>query len=217
MLAQADELDELDGAHVDIPLAYYSNLLIQLMAMFGKGAQSTPTSAPESGDGASDHVSTSAGDKISLDDVIAKLRAADNEDKRAQEILAAATTLRDCSGRAPKDALRKMANAWGVTLNEKVGAKYTPRPGSALAEDIQASVCKAALDWESGAARHAKRQKTLSQMFSSGAAGQVGSEHGQAGAPEHGGGEQTEVDEHPATTSTEVFVHDRDEDRVLLD
>ena len=48
-----------------------------------------------------------------------------------------------------------MANAWGVTLNEKVGAKYTPRLSSALAEDIQASVCKAALDWESGAARHA--------------------------------------------------------------
>ena len=36
MLAQADELDEHDGAHVNIPLAYYSNLLIQLMAMFGK-------------------------------------------------------------------------------------------------------------------------------------------------------------------------------------
>ena len=70
------------------------------MAMFGKGAQSTPTSAPESGDGASDQVSTWAGDKISLDDVIAKLRAADNEDKRAQKILAAATALRDCSGRA---------------------------------------------------------------------------------------------------------------------
>ena len=40
------------------------------MATFGKGAQSTPTSAPESGDGASEHVSTSAEDKISLDDVI---------------------------------------------------------------------------------------------------------------------------------------------------
>ena len=97
------------------------------MAMFGKGAQSTPTSASESEDSASEHVSTSAGDNTFLKKVIAKLRAADNEDKRAQEILAAATTLRDCSGRARKDALRKMANAWGVTLNEKVGAKYEPR------------------------------------------------------------------------------------------
>ena len=117
MLAQADELDELDGAHVDIPLAYYSNLLIQLMAMFGKGAQSISTSAPESGDGASDHVSTSAGDKISLDDVIAKLKAAGNEDTCGEEILAAAITLRDSSGRDRKAALGKMANAWKVTVN----------------------------------------------------------------------------------------------------
>ena len=44
-----------------------------------------------------------------------------------------------------------MANAWGVTVNEKVEGKYKPRPNSALAEDIQAAVCKAALDWESRA------------------------------------------------------------------
>ena len=93
------------------------------MSLFGKGAQNTPTSAPESGDGASEHVSTSAGDKISLDDVIAKVKAAGNEDTRAEEILAAMTTLRDSSGRDRKDALRKMANAWGVTINEKVDGK----------------------------------------------------------------------------------------------
>ena len=69
----------------------------------------------------------------------------------AAEILAAAITLRDSRGRDRKDALRRMANAWGVTVNEKVGGKYKPRPNSALEEDIQASVCKAALDWESGA------------------------------------------------------------------
>ena len=85
-----------------------------------KRTQSTSTSAPESGVGASEHVSTSVGDKISLDDVIAKLKAAGNEDTRGEEILAAAITLRDSSGRDRKDALRKMANAWGVTVNEKV-------------------------------------------------------------------------------------------------
>ena len=47
--------------------------------------------------------------------------------------------------------LRKMAAAWGVTLNEKIEGKYRPRWSSVLAEDIQASVCKAALDWESWA------------------------------------------------------------------
>ena len=76
-------------------------------AMGRKRSQSTPISAPESGLSASEHVSTSAGDKISLDDVIAKLRAADNEDKRGEEILAAATTLRDSSGRDRKEAPQK--------------------------------------------------------------------------------------------------------------
>ena len=65
-------------------------------------------------------------------------------------------------------------------------------------------------------------------MSSSGAAGQVGSEHGQAGASKRGGGERVEsdvaehcdgiaADEHPSRMSTELFVSDREEDRVLLD
>ena len=110
--------------------------------------QSSPTSAPEAGVGASEHVSTSAGDKMFLDDVIDKMKAVGNEDARGEEILAAAITLRDCGGRDRKEALRKMANAWGVSVTEKVQGKYKRRPNSALAEDIQASVCKAALDWE---------------------------------------------------------------------
>ena len=96
-----------------------------------------------------EHVSLSAGDTISLDDVIAKLQATGDEDTRAKEILAAAITLRDTKGRDRKVALRQMANAWGVTVNENIEGKYKPRSNSALAEDIQASVCRAALDWES--------------------------------------------------------------------
>ena len=38
-----------------------------------------------------------------------------------------------------------MANALGVTVKEKVEGTYKPRPNSALAEDIQAAVCKAPL------------------------------------------------------------------------
>ena len=79
------------------------------------------------------------------------MKAAVNEDTCGQEILAAAITLRDSSGRDRKVALRKMATAWGVTVTEKVEGKYKQRPNSALAEDIQAAVCKAALDWESRA------------------------------------------------------------------
>ena len=96
-----------------------------------------------------EHVSLSAGDKISLDEVIAKLQATSDEDTRAKKILAAAITLRDTKGRDRKAALRQMANDWGVTRNENIEGKYKPRSNSALAEDIQASVCRAALDWES--------------------------------------------------------------------
>ena len=129
--------------------------------MVGKRAQSTLTPTPESGVGASEHVSTSAGDEISLDDVIAKLKAAGNEDTRGEEILAAAITLRDSSGRDRKDALRKMASAWEVTVNEKTAAgKSKRRSNEALGRDIQASVCQAALDWEFSAATEPLRKKT---------------------------------------------------------
>jgi hypothetical protein len=86
-----------------------------LYPTFGKRAHSIPTSASELGVGASEHVSTSAEDKTSIDDVIAKLNAAGHDDPRGAELLAAAITLRDSSGRDRQAALRSMANTWGVT------------------------------------------------------------------------------------------------------
>ena len=87
-------------------------------------AMSLQTPTPESGAGASEHVPTSTGDEMSLDDVIAKLMAPGNEDRRGQEILAAAITLRDSSGRDRKAVLRNMATAWGVTEKMKIEGKY---------------------------------------------------------------------------------------------
>ena len=352
------------------PYSTTLSCLAILKPTFGKRPHNTFTPTPESQVCASEHASTSADDKISLDEVITKFKATADEDIRAREILAAATTLRDSTGRDRKDALRTMANAWGVTVNEKVADKYKPRPNAALEKDIRASVCQAALDWESGMERdaeplrkqtkttgaaghgasvaahprgtivqlpetphdvmpntlsrlgpnmyqgtlrsgaiwrgdaellkllpqgearlatlqtrelvaqaktkmkakakseeepprdkdepaessasrrgggehgeadapdrggvaeqrgaHRKRQRTLGQMFSSGGSTQVEGEHGQAGASTHGGGERVEsdvaehcdgiaADEHPSTTSTELFVNDREEDKVLLD
>ena len=106
----------------------------------------TLTSTPECQVGASEDASTSADDKIFFDEIIAKFEATADEDVRAREILAAATTLRDSTGRDRKNALRKMANAWGVKLNDKVGDKYKPRPKPTLEKDIQASVCQVASD-----------------------------------------------------------------------
>ena len=92
--------------------------------------------------------SASVEDKTSIDDVIAKLSAAGHDDSGGAEILAAAITLRDSSGRDRKAALRSMATTWGVTLKEKIAGKYKHRTNEKLAEDLQASVCKAALEWE---------------------------------------------------------------------
>ena len=87
--------------------------------------------------------------KISLDDIIAILQATSDKDTRVTEMLTAAIELRDTKGRDRKDALRRMAKFWNVTVNEKVEGKYKPRSNSALADDIQASVCRAVLNWES--------------------------------------------------------------------
>ena len=58
------------------------------------------------------------GDKLSLDAVVAKVKAADKRDKHGENILAAATTLRDSSSRDRKEALGKTANASGVKKYE---------------------------------------------------------------------------------------------------
>ena len=46
-------------------------------------------------------------------------------------------------------ALVGIFQSWGVALSEKVDGKYKVRTNPALADDIQASVCKAVLEWES--------------------------------------------------------------------
>ena len=85
----------------------------------------------------------------SLNEVINKLKATINIDARGEKILAAAITLRDSSGRDRQLALRQMASAWKVTLNQKVDGKYKLRTDAAVAEDIEVALCKAASDWES--------------------------------------------------------------------
>ena len=85
-------------------VVYIVRIVLAILA-----GMNTLTPTPESQVGASEHASTSANDKISLDEVIAKFEATADEDVRAREILAAATTLRDSTGRDRKNALRKMA------------------------------------------------------------------------------------------------------------
>jgi hypothetical protein len=126
---------------------------------FGKRAQASATkesAGSSSRDGASEHVRTATEGSMSLDDVIALLKGMHEIDKRAEEILAAAITVRDSTGRDRKQSLRNMATVWNVARYEN----RKDRPVSDLTEDIKAAVCSAAFTWKTnpqarGAAEHA--------------------------------------------------------------
>ena len=94
---------------------------------FGKRAHTTTASASRCSAfayGASEDVPTRPDDDISLADVIAKFEAMGRTTERAEEILAAAITLRDSSGRDRKYALQNMATTRNVSRQEKVHGKW---------------------------------------------------------------------------------------------
>ena len=70
-----------------------------------------------------EHIASSAGDTMSLDDAIAHLQNVEHTDEDGENILAAATTLRASLRRDRKEALRNMATKWGVMRSEKVDGK----------------------------------------------------------------------------------------------
>ena len=112
-----------------------------------------------------------------------------------------------------------------------------------LKAESTASFCGRSEHGEDGAPDHggvaklhgssAKKQRTFKQLFYSNASGRVGGEHGRDEHHELGASHDNAADRldscalehfdgievvaHSATTSTELFVHDREEDRVLLD
>ena len=78
---------------------------------------------------------------IRLDTAISKLSAQTNLDGRGSEILAAAITLRDSTGRDRKQALRAMCTAWGVQRQEKISCKWKDRNVTTLQELLTNAVC----------------------------------------------------------------------------
>ena len=61
---------------------------------------------------------------LTLDAAITKLTAERVLDERGQEILEAAITLRDASGRDRATALRLMTYSWGVNRRVKIEGKW---------------------------------------------------------------------------------------------
>ena len=65
---------------------------------------------------------------ITLDAAIAKLSAHSHIDKEGQDVLAAAITLRDASGRDRNIVLRLMCSTWDVDRRVKIEGKWRERP-----------------------------------------------------------------------------------------
>ena len=85
---------------------------------------------------------------MTLDAVITKLSAHSDIDERGQDILAAAITLRDSSGRDRKDALRLMTSTWQVNRREKIDGKWKDRPIATVVSELETAVCRAAPQWQ---------------------------------------------------------------------
>ena len=81
---------------------------------------------------------------LTLDAAITKLTAERVLDERGQEILEAAITLRDASGRDRATALRLMTSSWGVNRRVKIEGKWKDRPLATVASELETAVCKAA-------------------------------------------------------------------------
>jgi hypothetical protein len=118
-----------------------------------------------------------AADSMTLDAVIATLSAQANLDGRGSEILAAAITLRDSTGRDRKQSLRAMCGVWCVQRQERISGKWKDRGVATLHGLLTCSVCMAAARW------HPEAPKQTEQPGVSGHASSVSNRAG----PEHRG------------------------------
>ena len=116
---------------------------------FGKRDHSTTAPASsETQSGASEHA-PGASEHISLDVAIAKLQHHEETDECASDILAAAITLRDSTGRDRKESLHRMTGTkWGVARSIQIDGSWRNRPLQHIAQDLAVTVCNAAVRWE---------------------------------------------------------------------
>ena len=98
-----------------------------------------------------------------LDAAIAKLTAESALDERGQQVLAAAITLRDSSGRDRSTALRHMTSTWGVIRRVKIEGKWKDRPLAIVASELETAVCLAAAQWQPEPAGEGAAQRGVSE------------------------------------------------------
>ena len=84
---------------------------------------------------------------MALQYVISKLEAHGDLDDLGMDILAAATTLRDSTGRGRKQALRSMCRTWSVDRLENIDGKWKARGMPILESLLSEAVSLTAARW----------------------------------------------------------------------
>ena len=92
---------------------------------------------------------------MTLASTISMLSTQSNLDDRGSEILAAAISLQESTGRNRLGALRAMCTSWGVQRREKVSGKWKDRSVATLQELLTNAVCLAAAQYSAASPTNA--------------------------------------------------------------
>ena len=138
-----DRQEKTDGKWKNRGMAVLETLLIESVCMAAARWQSQKHGSSDRR-GVPEHAASEIAQTLTLEDVINRLSAQSDLDELGKDILAAAITLRDSTGRDRKAALRSMCSAWSVDRREKIDGKWKNRGVAVLENLLSESVCMAA-------------------------------------------------------------------------
>ena len=143
-----DRREKIDGKWKNRDMPVLETLLSESVCMAAARWQSQKH-GPRERRGVPEHAASEIAQTLTLEDVINRLSAQSDLDELGKDILAAAITLRDSTGRDRKAALRSMCRAWSVDRQEKIDGKWKDRGMAELENLLSEAVCMAAARWQS--------------------------------------------------------------------
>ena len=151
-----DRREKIDGKWKNRGMAALETLLSESVCMAAARWQAQKH-GPRERRGVPEQAVSETAQTLTLEDVINKLSAQSDLDELGKDILAAAITLRDSTGRDRKAALHSMCRAWSVDRREKIDGKWKNRGMAVLETLLSEAVCMAAARWQSN--RHGQMEQ----------------------------------------------------------
>ncbi len=91
--------------------------------------------------------------EMALSPLISEMSAQPGLDDRGHQIISAAITMRDTTGRELKRLVRAMCPAWGVSRTEKIDGKWKDKRMDVLIHELTSAICAAGDQWKQDRAR----------------------------------------------------------------